>query len=129
MNGTYPMPASYESGHRSGQPGALDAAGLLRRLGGTGKLRGFPLAVYMVERIREDPEAVRLITKRLYPETAERFGVSQAVVERSVRTVVRRCWGWPDHTLLERIAGGPLHCCPTNTEFLDMAADFLREAA
>lgn len=129
MNGTYPTPASYGLSRPSRMPGTLDAAGLLRRLGGSGKLRGFPLAVYMVERIKEDPEAVRQITKRLYPETAERFGVSKAVVEHSVRTMVRHCWGWPDHTMLEHIAGGPLRCCPTNAEFLDMAADFLRKIA
>lgn len=108
---------------------ALDAERLLRRLGCTRKLLGFPYTVYMVERIKEDPEAINLITKRLYHEAADQFGGSDLAVERNVRTIVRRCWAWPDHTLLEHIAGGPLHYCPTNAEFLDMMADFLRKAA
>lgn len=107
----------------------LDAERLLRRLGCTRKLLGFPYTVYMVERIKEDPEAIRLITKQLYREAADRFGVSDRVVERNVRTIVRHCWAWPDHTLLEHIAGGPLCYCPTNAEFLDMMADFLRKVA
>lgn len=107
----------------------IDAERLLRRLGCTRKLRGFPYTVYMVERIKEDPEAVSQITKQLYPETAARFGVSGAVVERNLRTMVRHCWAWPDHALLEHIAGGPLCYCPTNAEFLDMMADFLRKIA
>ena len=110
-------------------PTSIDAEQLLRRLGATRKLRGFPYTVYMVERLKEDPEAVRPITKGLYQETAERFGVSNAAVERNVRTMVRRCWSWHDHTLLEHIAGGPLCYCPTNADFLDMMADFLRRAA
>lgn len=114
---------------RSEKVASLDAERLLRRLGSTGNLRGFPYTVYMVERIREDPEAIHLITKQLYPETARRFGVSHCAVERNVRTIVQRCWAWHDHTLLEHIAGGPLRYCPTNVEFLDMVADFLRRVA
>lgn len=108
---------------------AIDAERLLRRLGCTRKLKGFPYTVYMVDRIKADPEAIHLITKKLYRETAERFGVSDMAVERNVRTLVRRCWAWPDHTLLEHIAGNPLCYCPTNAEFLDMMADFLRKVA
>lgn len=107
----------------------IDAERLLRRLGCTRNLRGFPYTVYMVERIKDDPEAASQITRRLYPETAARFGVSGAAVERNLRTMVRHCWARPDHTLLEHIAGGPLCYCPTNAEFLDMMADFLRKVA
>lgn len=108
---------------------SIDAERLLRRLGCTRKLRGFPYTVYMLEQIKENPGAVSQITKRLYPETAAQFGVSGAVIERNLRTMVRHCWAWPDHALLERIAGGPLCYCPTNAEFLDMMADFLRRVA
>lgn len=108
---------------------SLDAERLLRRLGCTRKLRGFPYTVYMMDKIKADPDAIRLITKQLYREAADQFGVSDMAVERSVRTVVRQCWAWPDHTLLEHVAGSPLHYCPTNAEFLDMMADFLRRVA
>lgn len=107
----------------------LDAERLLRRLGCTRKLLGFPYTVYMVDKIKADPQAIHLITKQLYREVAEQFGVSDKTVERNVRTIVRHCWAWPDHTMLEHIAGGPLSYCPTNAEFLDMMADFLRKVA
>lgn len=107
----------------------LDTERLLRQLGCTRKLRGFPYTVYMVERVKEDPEAIKQITRRLYLETAARFGVSCAAVERNLRTIVRHCWAWPDHALLEHIAGSSLCHCPTNAEFLDMMAEFLRKIA
>ena len=43
----------------------LDAERLLRLLGVTGKLSGFRYAVYMVEQVRDQPDNVLLITKRL----------------------------------------------------------------
>ena len=51
----------------------MDAEQLLRRLGATGKLKGFYQAVYMIEQVKDDPAAAALITKRLYPETSKRF--------------------------------------------------------
>ena len=44
----------------------LDAERLLRMLGASGKLAGFRQAAYMIERVRDNPEYVQLITKRLY---------------------------------------------------------------
>ena len=46
----------------------LDAERLLRMLGASGKLAGFRQAAYMIERVRDNPEYVQLITKRLYRE-------------------------------------------------------------
>ena len=43
----------------------MDAEGLLRRMGVSGKLKGFPYAVYMIELVADEPEALALITKRL----------------------------------------------------------------
>lgn len=51
----------------------LDAERLLRLLGVSGKLTGFRYAVYMVEQVRDQPENMFLITKRLYAQTAEHF--------------------------------------------------------
>ena len=66
----------------------MDAERLLRCLGASGKLAGFPCAAYMVEQVREDPERIRLITKRLYRETARKFRISPSSVERDLRTLV-----------------------------------------
>lgn len=104
----------------------MKAEQLLRKLGASGKLTGFPYAVYMVERTKKDASAVNLITKCLYPATAKRFGVSASRVERNLRTVVQACWKQPDREALETVAGMRLHRRPTNSEFLDMTAAYLR---
>lgn len=104
----------------------MDAERLLRCLGASGKLAGFPCAAYMVEQVREDPERIRLITKRLYRETARKFRISPSSVERDLRTLIRSCWEQPDRSFLEHVAGRALSKPPTNSEFIDMLAAFLR---
>ena len=105
----------------------LTAERLLRSLGATGKLAGFRCTVYMIERIQEDPEQLQLITKRLYKETGKKFGVSAASVERNLRTLIHFCWSRADHDFLAHIAGTDLKTPPTNSEFLDILASYLRE--
>ena len=107
----------------------LDAERLLRLLGVSGKLSGFYFAVYMLEQVQENPEYVLLITKRLYKQTAQNFRTTSSCVERNLRTLVQACWRQPDHSLLDRIAGCPLSQPPTNTQFLDMLASYLRNSA
>lgn len=106
---------------------SLDAERLLRLLGVSGKLSGFYFAVYMLEQVQEKPEYVLLITKRLYSQTAQYFHTTAYCVERNLRTLVQACWRQPDHRLLERIAGHPLSQPPTNAQFIDMVAAFLRK--
>ena len=77
--------------------GTLDAERLLRLLGVSGKLSGFYYAVYMLEQVREKPECILLITKRLYRQTAQFFHTSSGCVERNLRTLVQACWRQPDH--------------------------------
>ena len=106
---------------------SLDAERLLRLLGVSGKLSGFHFAVYMLEQVQEKPEYVLLITKRLYSQTAQYFHTTANCVERNLRTLGQACWKQPDHSLLERIAGHPLSQPPTNAQFIDMVAAFLRK--
>ena len=90
----------------------LDAERLLRMLGASGKLAGFRQAAYMIERVRENPEYVQLITKRLYRETAQKFDTSSSCVERNLRTLIQTCWKYPDHSFLDLITGAPLMQAP-----------------
>ena len=76
---------------------------------------------------QEKPEYVLLITKRLYNQTAQYFHTNTNCVERNLRTLIQACWRQPDHSLLERIAGHPLSQPPTNAQFIDMVAAFLRK--
>ena len=104
----------------------LTAERLLRSLSVTGKLLGFRHTAYMIEQVAVDPARVHLITKRLYPETAQQFGTTDTAVERAVRTLIDAVWDRTDHEMLEYIAGTPLKRPPTNSEFLDMMAEYLK---
>lgn len=98
----------------------LDAERLLRLLGVTGKLSGFRYAVYMVEQVRDQPDNVLLITKRLYKQTADHFNTTPSCVERNLRTLIQSCWNQLDHDFLNVIAGTQLRQPPTNSQFIDM---------
>lgn len=104
----------------------MDAEQLLRGLGATGKLKGFSFAIYMIEKVEKEPTATTLITKCLYPEAAKHFGVSAGAIERNLRTLIRACWNRPNKDFMEVVAGASLYQQPTNGEFLDMAAAYLR---
>ena len=90
----------------------LDAERLLRMLGASGKLAGFRQAAYMIEPVRE---------------TAQKFDTSSSCVERNLRTLIQTCWKYPDHSFLDLITGAPLMQAPTNTQFIDMLAAYLRD--
>ena len=103
----------------------MTAGCLLRNIGASRKLIGFRYAEYMVIRIILNPEELQLITKRLYPETAHRFGVTAGSVERALRVLIRHCWNRKDRDPLEFVAGRKLPQPPTNAEFLDMLVAYL----
>lgn len=104
----------------------MDAEHLLRKLGVTGNLKGFRYAAYMIGLAEENPDAVISLSKSLYAETAERFHVTSASVERNLRTIVQICWTRGNREFLNEIAETNLTIQPTNGMFLDMAAGFLR---
>ena len=103
---------------RDAEQTPLDAERLLRLLGVTGKLSGFRYAVYMVEQVRDQPDNVLLITKRLYKQTADHFNTTPSCVERNLRTLIQSCWNQLDHDFLNVIAGTQLRQPPTNSQFI-----------
>ena len=101
----------------------ITADRLLRSIGASGRYTGFDYAVYMIEQVVDSQESIRLITKRLYPETARHFGVKPHSVEHALRTLISACWTHGDRDALNEIAGRPLIQAPSNAEFIDMMAD------
>lgn len=94
-----------------------DVQKLLYRLGITPNYAGFEPAAFAVLLCIEQPNRLRLITKRLYPDVAKVCGTTSAAVERNIRTVGRVAWQ-RNRTLLEALAQGPLEKPPKNTQFL-----------
>lgn len=99
---------------------------LLRCIGASGRLRGFDYAAYMIERVANGQSSVRLITKRLYPETAKLFGVKPKSVERALGTLSLHCWNHGDREAMWEIAGRRLENAPTNADFIDMLAAYIK---
>lgn len=99
---------------------------LLRSLGASRRLIGFDYTVYMVNQLVSEHESIRLITKRLYPETAKHFGVTTHSVERALRTLINSCWLYGDRSSMCKIAGRELDAPPSNASFLDMLAAYIK---
>lgn len=95
---------------------------LLRQLGMTRTLVGFRYMVYMVERVTEDPEQMKLVTKCLYRETAKTFGTTVPAMEQAVCTLINRCWEKGDHAVLDALAGCRVTERPTTRRFIDILA-------
>ena len=104
----------------------ITADRLLRSIGASGRYTGFDYAVYMIEQIVSSQESIHLITKRLYPETARHFGVKPHSVEHALRTLINTCWAYVDRDALNEIAGRPLMQAPSNAEFIDMMAAYIK---
>lgn len=95
---------------------------LLRSLGATENYTGFAHTAYAVQLTIAEPERLCLITKRLYPDVAKRFGTNWKAVERNIRTVVSVIWSNNAPMLLE-LAGFPLASRPNNACFLAILAN------
>ena len=102
-----------------GGPGPVGQAELLLRLGVTPNYRGFALTLTALELLREDPEALVMVTKRLYPDVARRHRSSWRAVERNLRTAAALAWRH-NPGLLRRMAGFPLEGRPTVSQFLSI---------
>ena len=66
--------------------------------------------------------------KTIYPYIADQFDVSTASVERSIRTVIKRCWNNSSDEAHVKYFGfiySKDRCVPTNREFIMILADSL----
>ena len=72
------------------------------------------------------PEIINSITKRLYPEVAERFDTSPSKVERAIRHAIEVAWNKGKIENINQIFGVKVYSGnekPTNGEFIALVAD------
>ena len=62
----------------------------VRSFGLTGASSGYRYLVYALQLLREEPERLELVTKRIYPDVAHRFGVTVGTVEGALRRAAAR---------------------------------------
>ena len=63
---------------------------LVRSFGITGSCSGYRYLICALSLLREEPDRLELVTKRIYPEVARRFGVTAGTVEGALRRAAVR---------------------------------------
>ncbi len=96
----------------------------LRLLGITRCYKGFRHTEFSVALAVSEEERLEAVTKEIYMETASHFGCSWTAVERNIRTAVARAWR-VNRPLLCVMAGYPLDCPPTASEFIEFIASYI----
>lgn len=98
----------------------------LRALCITGKYVGLPHLVSAIRRMVVAPDKVKRLTKELYPEVAREFHSSSYGVEHAIRTAINICWDRGGRETLDKMIGRHLTERPTNCEFIDQVANYIR---
>lgn len=101
-------------------------ADFLRQLGIWGKLAGHKYLVSAIAQTVADPDRIRYITKGLYPDLAKLYGSTVSRVERAMRTAINAWWRRGNRELLEATTGFKLRRRPTNSEFIELLANYFR---
>ena len=86
--------------------------------------KGFLHTAYAIRLAVEDEDRLETVTKEIYMETAFHFNCTWTAVERNIRTTVARAWKI-NRPLLAKIAGYPLACTPTASEFIEILASYI----
>lgn len=99
---------------------------LIRKMGATSKYKGYYFVAEAVKISMEHQEQPMKITKDIYPCLATKFKSTPVNIEHNIRTVVNVCWR-ENRDMMEEVAGYPLYYRPTNSEFVDMLAYYLKQ--
>lgn len=118
-----PTPEWLDEGSHKPEKSAED---LLRRLGFSGKLRGFRYLAAAIAQTVVDPDRIFLVTKSLYPDIAKEFQTTASKVERTMRHSIHRFWEHGGCEALDQVANIHLTKRPTNSELIDFLADYIR---
>ena len=86
--------------------------------------KGFQHTAYAIYLAVQDESRLEAVTKEIYMEPAFHFNCTWTAVERNIRTAVARAWKI-NRPLLAEIAGYPLACPPTASEFIEILASYI----
>lgn len=93
---------------------------LIHQCGIPHHLYGYAYLVDAIEMCASDPEYIHTITKRLYPDIAEKHNTTSTGVERAIRHAVETAFENPMNSVLHTIFGNTLgsKSKPTNGHFI-----------
>ena len=98
---------------------------MLRSLHIPGTVDGMAYLTYAVSETVKDPQRTKFITKDLYWEIARTYHTKATNVERAMRWAIQASWN-NGRNELDQIAGYHLVNRPTNKEFIDLVAFYIR---
>ncbi len=102
---------------------------VLLELGVPDHLKGHQYLTTAIAMVISDPDAVRGITKKLYPQLAEMYRTTAPKVERTIRLAIETAWDRGDQEALRKYFGStanPLKGKSTNKEFIVRVANAIR---
>ena len=101
---------------------------MLRELGAPAHMKGYRFLRHGIALAVLDVAFLDAVTKKLYPNIAEKFNASISQVERCMRSVVEATWDYGDPKILQKFFGYTISNRkrkPANSEFIAMLADQL----
>ena len=102
---------------------------ILHQIGVPAHIKGYQYLREAILMAMEDPEYINAVTKRLYPDIAQKDNATPSRVERAIRHAIEVAWDRGDVDTLNRYFGYTIHNMrgkPTNSEFIAMIADKMR---
>lgn len=107
---------------------SLAVTRLLHELGVPANFKGYNYLRDAVLMALRDPQLLGgALTKRLYPQLAEKYGSTAGGVEAAIRNAVLACYERGNQELIHRLCGvGGRKSCPTNSLIIAKLADYVR---
>ena len=89
-------------------------------------IKGYQFLREAIKMAIQEPEIINSITKRLYPNIAEKFDTSSSKVERAIRHAIEVAWNRGKIENINSLFGVKVYSDnekPTNGEFIALVAD------
>ena len=107
----------------------LTVTEILHQIGVPAHIKGYQFLRDAILLTMDEPDYIKAVTKRLYPEIAKKNGTTASRVERAIRHAIEVAWDRGDVDTLNSYFGYTIHNLrgkPTNSEFIAMIADKMR---
>lgn len=105
------------------------AAEILQKLGVPANLKGYEYLIEAICVVAENKDALKGITKRVYPLVAKTFDTDRTNVERAIRHAIKLAWERGDRDVFAdffRFSSEKKPKKPTNSEFVATIAQYVR---
>ena len=99
---------------------------LLHDIGIKRTYQGYYHLATAIQLVVEKEERLLYVHKWLYEEVAHVHNTTPFCVERNIRKVKASCWKKGNRNKLESIAGCPITEMPSNSEFIDILACYIK---